>query len=118
MAIAKTFQDLMVWQKSKDLAIRIFILTDKMKELTFKDQLNRACLSISNNIAEGFGRNSKREFKRFLNYSLGSAYEMLSMLFIFLEIKLIPNEAASDAINLLQEIIRMLIGLMIKIKTN
>lgn len=113
--IAKTFQELIVWQKSKDLLLIIFPLTKNIKDFSFRDQLNRASLSISNNIAEGFGRNSKREFKRFLNISLGSAYEVKSMLMIFKELKLISTDEADKSINQVSIVIRLLIGLIVKI---
>jgi four helix bundle protein len=113
--IAKTFQELIVWQKSKDLLLLIFPLSKSIKDFSFRDQLNRASLSISNNIAEGFGRNSKREFKRFLNISLGSAYEVKSMLMIFKELKLISTDEAEKSINQVSVVIRLLIGLIVKI---
>lgn len=113
--IAKTFQELIVWQKSRDLIFDTFQISKSIKEFSYKDQLNRAALSISNNIAEGFGRNSKKEIRRFLNISLGSAYEVHSMLIIFKNIKLIANNISVKAILLTKEVIRLSIGLILKI---
>ena len=113
--IAKTFQELIVWQKSRDLIFDTFQVSKSIKDFSFKDQLNRASLSISNNIAEGFGRNSKKEFRRFLNIALDSAYEVHSMLIIFKDIKLIANDISEKANLLIKEVIRLLIGLISKI---
>ena len=113
--IANKFQDLIVWQKSKELLIIVFPASKKIRDYSFRDQLNRATLSISNNIAEGFGRRTNKEFKRFLNIALGSAFEVNSMLILFKELSIISNEESSKALELSEEVIRLLIGLSRKI---
>jgi four helix bundle protein len=67
-----------VWQKAMDLAHQIFLLTDKLprnEDYGLTSQLRRAALSISANIAEGFGRKSKLDKQKFYIYSRGSAFE-------------------------------------------
>lgn len=113
--IANKFQDLIVWQKSKELLIIVFPASKKIRDYSFRDQLNRATLSISNNIAEGFGRKTNKEFKRFLNIALGSAFEVNSMLILYKELSIISNEESSKALELSEEVIRLLIGLSRKI---
>jgi four helix bundle protein len=74
------FEDLNVWQKSQDLAVEIYQIFKDSKEFDLRSQIIRATLSISNNIAEGFDRYSKKEFIRFLNIALASNSELKSML--------------------------------------
>lgn len=114
--MVQKYQDLIVWQKSKDLIIEIYSETTNFKNFSFKDQLLRASLSISNNIAEGFGRRSKKEFIRFLKISLGSTFEVESMILIFTEINLINKENSIKILSSIKEIIKILISLITKIK--
>lgn len=111
-----SYRELFVWQKSKDLIAITYEMSKQIRDFSYKDQLNRASLSISNNIAEGFGRKSKREFRRFLNIALGSAYEVESMLIIFKELKITPEELSNKAISKIDEVIRLLIVFISKIK--
>ncbi len=85
------FTDLIVWQKSRLLFKEVHELMKNSKEYYLRDQILRATLSISNNIAEGFGRYSKKEFVQFLNISKGSLNEVESMLFIMLDMSMIDK---------------------------
>ncbi|MGX1928490.1 four helix bundle protein [Flagellimonas sp. 2504JD4-2] len=76
------FEDLKMWQKSQDLAVEIYNLFSAIKDFGFKDQITRASVSISNNIAEGFERQSNADFKRFLYFALASNSEVRSMLYL------------------------------------
>lgn len=79
----KRFEDLPVWQAAIDLADRIYTLTEAKfysQSGDLKDQIRRASLSISNNIAEGFERGSTAELITFLYYARGSAGETRNML--------------------------------------
>lgn len=76
------FEDLIARQKSQDIAIDIYASFKEIKDWGFKDQICRAAVSISNNIAEGFDRQSKKEFIRFLYIALGSCSEVKSMLYL------------------------------------
>ena len=83
--VYKQFEDLPIWVDSRKLVHSIYKLTSKSKfskDYGFKDQIQRAAISIMNNIAEGFERDSNTEFIRFLIYSKGSAGEVRSMLYI------------------------------------
>jgi four helix bundle protein len=79
------FEDLPVWKAAIDLARRVFLLVDD-GSFRFKgdlrDQLQRAAVSISNNIAEGFERGTTQELLTFLYYARGSAGEVRSMLIL------------------------------------
>lgn len=77
------FEQLPVWQASIELAVRIYALTAKpnfRRERSLRDQIERATVSISNNIAEGFERGTNQELLTFLYISRGSAGEVRSML--------------------------------------
>ncbi|MBN8545118.1 MAG: four helix bundle protein [Ignavibacteria bacterium] len=80
------FSELKVWVAAKSIYIEIHKLFDSYKDYFFRSQILRATLSISNNIAEGFGRKSKKEFIQFLMISKGSCNEVESMLLIMKEI--------------------------------
>src|SRR3569833_385898 len=78
----KRFEDLIAWQRAQDLAVDIYELMRQVKDYSFKDQLCRAAVSVSNNIAEGFDRRSDADFKRFLNIARSSCSEVKSMLYL------------------------------------
>src|SRR5277367_5944141 len=77
------FEDLPVWQAASDLALRTFALGEKVpfrRHRSLRDQIERAALSVSNNIAEGFERGTTQELLTFLYIARGSAGEVRSML--------------------------------------
>lgn len=81
----KSFEDLKVWQEACVFIKRIYQITSKKpfsKDFSLKEQLRKSVISIPSNIAEGFERNSTREFKRFLKIAKGSAGEVRSYLYI------------------------------------
>jgi len=86
------FEDIIAWQRAKNLTIEIYKLFDTQKDFSFKSQINRASISIMNNIAEGFERKSNKEFKQFLFIAKGSAGEVRSMLHLALQLKFISVE--------------------------
>lgn len=111
MKIVK-FEDLIAWQKSQDLAVEIYQEFDNLEDYGFKDQIRRAVVSISNNIAEGFDRKSTADFSRFLYYSISSASEIKSMLYLSIRLKYIPDEKARSLINDANEVSKILRGLI------
>ena len=82
MAVLK-FEELLVWKKSQDLAVEIYAHFQENKDFSFRDQIKRAAVSISNNIAEGFDRNSNADFKRFLYFHCHQIVK-LDLCYIFL----------------------------------
>jgi len=75
----RDFRQLRVWEASHRLALEIYLLTkDFPKEELFSltNQIRRSAYSIPSNIAEGCGRNGNKEYARFLQISMGSAYEL------------------------------------------
>lgn len=68
-----------VWQDDRSLAVDVYSDFSKVKDFSFCDQIKRAVVSISNNIAEGCGRTTKADFARFLDIAKGSSAEVRSM---------------------------------------
>ncbi|HNQ69269.1 MAG TPA: four helix bundle protein [Bacteroidales bacterium] len=114
MGIAK-FEDIIAWQKAKELTIQIYGLFENSKDFGFKDQIQRASVSVMNNIAEGFERKSNNEFRHFLYIAKGSCGEVRSMLIIAHELKKINTSDYEVLLSLSLEISRMLFGLVNKL---
>jgi four helix bundle protein len=77
------FEDLEVWQKARDLAVDVYRVTrsgEFGKDWGLRDQIRRAAVSVMSNIAEGFDRYSRPEFRQFLSVAHGSAGEVRSQL--------------------------------------
>lgn len=107
----KTFEDLEVYKKSISFTVKVFELIKSEKvnrEFALNDQLKRATLSISNNIAEGFERESDKEFIRFLYFAKASAGEVRNILNVLNETKLIASESYQDLRFLVIEISKQL----------
>ncbi len=66
---AERFEDLFIWQKAKELTLLIYGIFENSKVYNFKRQIERAAVSIMNNIAEGFERRSNKDFKQFLFFA-------------------------------------------------
>ncbi len=84
MATIQRFEDLEIWQLTRELAKEIFVFSksEKLcKDFALKDQMNRSAGSIMDNIAEGFGRASRLEFIQFLSIATGSAAELQSQIY-------------------------------------
>ena len=90
-----SFEKLIVWQKSKQLAVIIYKLTKNFpKEELFgmTSQMRRCSVSIASNIAEGSGRHSAKDKARFTEISYGSALELLNQTIISLELEYLTEE--------------------------
>ena len=89
------YKELLVWQKSIDLAVEVYQLTEKLpKEEKFGliSQINRSVISIPSNIAEGAGRNTSKEFNNFLGIAQGSSFELDTQLIISNRLNFITDE--------------------------
>ena len=112
------FRDLIVWQKSICFVKDIYNLTAKYpKSETFGliSQIQRAAVSIPTNISEGCGRNSDKELSRFIDISIGSSFEIETLLCISLELKYIEQFEYDKFIKELYEIQKMMYGLKQKL---
>ncbi len=107
-----SFEDLEIWKKSKDLTSLVYLACRECKDFKFKDQIQSAALSVMNNVAEGFERQGKKEFQRFLYISKGSAGEVRSMAYMAKELKYVSDVEFNSIHNLSTEISRMIVGLI------
>ena len=78
----KCFEDLRIWQDARILVQQIYALNQNSKDYGFKDQIQRAAISIMNNIAEGSDAGSDSLFVRYLHIAKGSCGEVKSMLYV------------------------------------
>jgi four helix bundle protein len=111
------FEDIIAWQKSQDLAVEVYSTFKDLKDFGFKDQICRAAVSISNNIAEGFDRSSDADFSRFLYISLASCSELKSMLYLAKKINYLNGSKRDDLIMKTSEISKIITGLIKSLKT-
>lgn len=95
MAKVSRFEELICWQKTRELVNLVYEITRTeplAKDFKLKDQLRDAAISGMSNIAEGFARFHKREFIRFLDISQSSAAEVRSLMYVVLDQKYLPPE--------------------------
>ena len=70
--VIERFEDIVAWKKSKELTLGVYKAFKTLKDFSFKNQIERASVSVMNNIAEGFERKGNKEFQHFLFISKGS----------------------------------------------
>ena len=104
------FEDIKSWQKAKELTTLIYKIFSKNKDFAFKSQIQRASVSVMNNIAEGFERKSNNEFKQFMFIAKGSCGEIRSMLYLAYELGTISQEEFNKTLKLSEEISKLLSG--------
>ena len=102
------FQDLRVWQLGQDLAVDVYSSFKNCNDFSFVDQIERAVVSISNNIAEGSERSTSVEFARFLDIAKGSCGEVRSMLILANKLDYLPKSQTDSKIELTYQISKQL----------
>lgn len=116
----QSYKDLIVWQKAIKLVKEIFQLTKsypKSEIYGIVDQMHRASISIPSQIAEGAGRNSKKELGRFYSIAYGSTLELETQLIISKELGLATEETLKPCLSLLEEISKMLRAMIFKLSS-
>jgi four helix bundle protein len=106
------FEDILAWKRSRQLTILVKQNFKNCRDFSFKDQIQRATVSIMNNIAEGFERQSNKEFKHFLFVAKGSAGEVRSMLYVALDEADITQAQFEEMYALSLETAKLLSGLI------
>ncbi len=113
------FKELKVWQNARKIVKEIYLDTKDFpsdEKFGLISQMRRSAVSIPSNIAEGSGRNTDKDFKYFLNVALGSAYELQTLLFLSQDVGLMSHERMSELSTLLEEVQKMIYGLIKTIK--
>jgi len=113
------FRKLLIWQKSMTLVTKIYYSTNNFpKEEIFglTSQIRRSSISIPSNIAEGSGRESDKDFLRFLNISIGSLFEMQTQLEIAKNITYLNEQEFNNLYEDSREVERMLVSFIKKLK--
>jgi four helix bundle protein len=115
----RSYQDLAIWKKAMELVVQVYHLTrrlprEEMHGLT--SQMRRAAVSIPTNIAEGWGRGSRKEYIQFLRIARGSLLELETLLAISRSLRYLSQEDMQATLALVEEISRMLSGLIASLK--
>ena len=108
------FEDLIAWQKARELTKRIYLLSRNepfSRDFGLRDQIQRASVSIMSNLAEGFERASRSEFHQFIVIAKGSCAEVRSQLYAALDVGYINEVQFDRAYNLATEVSRIIGGL-------
>ena len=85
------FEDLNIWKEGMRLSVSIYKLMKNCKDFGFKDQIQRAAVSIPSNIAEGFERQTNKEFIQFLFIAKGSCGELRTQIYLAKEFKYLDH---------------------------
>ena len=115
----KRFEDMDVWKKACRLACDIYELSQEgalARDYSLRDQMRRAAISIPSNIAEGFELSTNKDFARMLHIAKGSSGELRTQLYIASEIGAIEAKTRKQLVAEVEEISKMLSGLIKKLK--
>ena len=104
-------ENLDVWKMSCRVSVEIYRYFKECKDYGFKDQITRASLSIPSNIAEGMEKDYPKEKSRFFEISKGSTAELITQIYIGIEIDYIEKAVGLEWIKKLNEISKMITGL-------
>ena len=106
------FEDLIVWKEGLELSLEIYELLRNCNDYGFRDQIRRAALSISSNIAEGFDRQTNKEFIQFLFIAKGSCAEVRTQLYLAQKVGIISKEHTEILLEKSKEISGMITNLI------
>ncbi len=111
-----SFEEILSWQKARELNTKIYGITNSnslfKKDHGLKDQIRRASVSISSNIAEGFERQTTKEFMRFLYIAKASAGEVRSQIYVAFDINYINKNEFIELKDKVNEVSKLISGLL------
>ncbi len=110
-------ESLDVWKKSCRVSVEIYKYLKNCKDFSFKEQITRSSLSVASNIAEGMEKDSNKDKVRFLNISEGSIAELITQIYIGIEIGYIEKKIGLEWRNSLEEVFKMIKSLKTKLLT-
>jgi four helix bundle protein len=105
--LVRRFEDLVAWQRAMDLVVFVYEFSSTGKwsrDFGFTDQLRRSAISVSSNIAEGFERNSRADFRRFLAIAKASCGELRSQVHLAMRLQYISQDVHELATTLAEEV--------------
>jgi len=119
--MAKSYRDLIIWQRAIQLTVSIYRLSGSFppeEKFGLTSQIRRAVVSVASNIAEGYGRGTRGEYKKFLAMARGSNFEVQTQLTIARELQYGSPELLLAADSLSDEVGRMLFAIIDKLKSS
>ncbi len=117
----KKLEDIKVWSLSLALGLEIYNVSKtfpKSEVFGLSSQIRRCAISISSNIAEGAGRNSNKDFSRFLSIASGSAYELQTQLIYCRELNYINKDKSNELLDTTDKIQKMIYRFIEALKNN
>ncbi|PLX26084.1 four helix bundle protein [Candidatus Parcubacteria bacterium] len=108
----KTFEDILAWQKAQLLARNIYKLFRHCNDASFKDQICRASVSVSNNIAEGYEKCGNKDYTKFLYIAKGSCGEVRSMIHLAKDLKYVSKNNFDKIYEQSTEVSKMIYGII------
>jgi len=111
MGSIKSYKDLLIWQKGIQIVKESYLRCENLPNnevFGLQQQIKRSAVSIPSNIAEGYGRNSTKNYVQFLRYSLGSLYELETQVLIAKELEMINETVLSTLSDLIVQESKML----------
>ena len=88
----KRFEDLQVWKDAMNMTVSVYEKLKLCKDYGFKDQMQRAAVSVPSNIAEGYERQTNREFVQFMYIAKGSCAELRTQLYLSIKLNYLSKE--------------------------
>jgi four helix bundle protein len=119
MLAIRRFEDLIAWQKARELTKGIYELSHQGKfsrDLDLSNQIRRAAVSVMSNIAEGFEREGQREFRQYLSIAKGSCAELRSQLYVAIDYGYLSQSDFSDLLKKAEEVARIIGGLRLSVR--
>ncbi len=116
MATIERFEDLLVWKKGRLLTKEIYQALRSCHDMGFRDQIQRAAVSIISNIAEGFERGTRQEFLNYLFIAKGSAGEVRAQLYVALDVGYLNIEIFTSLNDLVTQCSKLLSSFIEKVK--
>jgi four helix bundle protein len=119
MATIRRFEDLIAWQKARELTKKIYGVSRRVnfaKDFELAWQIRQAAVSVMSNIAEGFEREGQREFRQFLSIAKGSCAELRSQLYVAFDGGYLNEGDFANLLKQAEEVGRIIGGLRLSIR--
>ena len=117
MATVQRFEDLVMFKKARELTKAVYVALATCKDYGFRDQIQRASVSVVSNIAEGFESGTKQEFLNYLYIAKGSAGEVRAQLYVAHDITYLNIETFKHLNTLAEECSRLIASFIKKLKS-